>query len=100
MINIIEDKSILINKANDCEPKREIILKDDFSKKRKQYYNIVKLKEDCKSIFVKGEYVIEIIDDSNYIKYIWINGDSVEKLLNQKNDQYRLLIDNILGNKL
>ncbi|OSA73588.1 calcium-binding protein [Clostridium botulinum] len=100
MINIIEDKSILINKGNDCEPKREIILKDDFSKKRKQYYNIVKFKEDYKSIFVKGEYAIEIIDDSNYIKYIWINGDSVEKLLSQKNDQYHLLIDNILGDKL
>ncbi|BAO05147.1 MULTISPECIES: hypothetical protein [Clostridium] len=100
MINIIGDKSILINKRNDCELKGEIILRDDFSKKRKQYYNIVKLKEDCKSIFIKGEYVIEIIDDSNYIKYIWINGDSVEKLLSQKNDQYRLLIDNMLRNKL
>ncbi|WP_434284627.1 calcium-binding protein [Clostridium botulinum] len=100
MINIIEDKSILINKGNDYEPKREIILKDDFSKKRKQYYNIVKFKEDYKSIFVKGEYAIEIIDDSNYIKYIWINGDSVEKLLIQKNDQYRLLINNILGDEL
>ncbi|KOY66133.1 hypothetical protein [Clostridium sporogenes] len=100
MINIIGDKSILINKRNDCELKGEIILRDDFSKKRKQYYNIVKLKEDCKFIFIKGEYVIEIIDDSNYIKYIWINGDSVEKLLSQKNDQYRLLIDNMLRNKL
>lgn len=33
MINIIGDKSILINKRNDCEPKKEIVLKDDFSKK-------------------------------------------------------------------
>ncbi|APF25316.1 MULTISPECIES: calcium-binding protein [Clostridium] len=100
MINIIGDKSILINKRNDCEPKKEIVLKDDFSKKRKQYYNIIKLKENYKEIFLDGEYVLEVIDDSNYIKYISINGDSVEKLLSQKNDQYRLLIDNILGNKL
>ncbi|APU87333.1 hypothetical protein [Clostridium botulinum] len=34
MINIIGDKSILINKRNDCEPKKEIVLKDDFLKKK------------------------------------------------------------------
>ncbi|NFA60067.1 calcium-binding protein [Clostridium botulinum] len=99
MINVIGDKSMLINKTNDCELKGESILRDDFSEKRKQYYNIIKLKEDYRSIFIKGDYVIQIIDDSNYIKYVWINAHSVEKLLGQRNNQYHLLIDNILGNK-
>ncbi len=100
MINIIGDKSILINKRNDCEPKKEIVLKDDFLKKESNITTIIKLKENYKRDILDGEYVLEVIDDSNYIKYISINGDSVEKLLSQKNDQYRLLIDNILGNKL